>query len=275
MIHNVQGIVVGDHNDMREAADLQERMSMMLAQLYCKKTKKSENEIKTMMDNDTYLFGTEIKDMGFADNIIDTEKSKDKTNAIDTAHTMYKKVQKAMKEEKLSVSALKEQFKLCVGNCSLATMPSDNEKIANSNLGASMEFNIENFNLLVEQTKVLKANKETMSARNETLTMQLEEATTALDTTKAELSQKTEKLNGMEAQLSEAIAKTADAETRVREAITLKVDADTAVKMLVADTAESASALANAFRGSNGASGKADGNVTSQEDPWANMNFKR
>ena len=144
MIHNVQGFVYGDHNEMREVATLQERMSDMLGQLYCKKTQKTAEEIKSMMDNDTYLFGAEIKDMGFADEVIDTEKKSEKAEELETKKEMNDKAKNAMKEEKLSSVQLKEQFKQCIGNCTLASMPSDNEKMVNSDIGNGVSFKNKN-----------------------------------------------------------------------------------------------------------------------------------
>lgn len=271
MIHNVQNVVVGDHNDMREAADLQERMSNMLAQLYVKKTGKSLDEIKQMMDDETYLFGTEIQDMGFADEVIDTDKEKDKVSAMVFAGYLNDKAYEAMKKEKLSLSDMQQNFKNCVGNCNLAAMPSDNEKIVNSNKGADMEFNEDNFNLLANQNKVYEARIKTLEAREKNLDDELKTTASALDTTKAELS----KFDGMEAKLSEAEAKSADAETRVREAIECGVDADTAVSMLQASDAEASSKLANNFRASNGGSGQPDSEVQPKADAWAEFKMEK
>lgn len=158
MIHNVQGFVYGDHNEMREVATLQERMSDMLGQLYCKKTQKTAEEIKSMMDNDTYLFGAEIKDMGFADEVIDTEKKSEKAEELETKKEMNDKAKNAMKEEKLSSVQLKEQFKQCIGNCTLASMPSDNEKMVNSDIGNGVSFKNKNdaINLKNEGDKEMK-----------------------------------------------------------------------------------------------------------------------
>lgn len=164
MIHNVQGFVYGDHNEMREVATLQERMSDMLGQLYCKKTHKTAEEIKSMMDNDTYLFGAEIKDMGFADEVIDTEKKSEKAEELETKKEMNDKAKNAMKEEKLSSIQLKEQFKQCIGNCNLASMPSDNEKMVNSDIGNGVSFKNKNdaINLKNEGEKRVETIKEVL-----------------------------------------------------------------------------------------------------------------
>lgn len=66
MIHNAQGFAMGDHNDMREQAEHFEKMSTMVAEKYAERTGKSLEEIKTMMDDETWFFGQEIVDQGFA-----------------------------------------------------------------------------------------------------------------------------------------------------------------------------------------------------------------
>lgn len=78
MVHNAMGVAFGNHHNMRKTADVIEGMSKLLAQAYVKKTKKTAEEIAAMMDGETFLFGSEIMDAGFADEIIgqaDTEKA--------------------------------------------------------------------------------------------------------------------------------------------------------------------------------------------------------
>jgi hypothetical protein len=81
MVHNAQGMAFGDHNYMRKSADIIEGMSKMLATAYVKKTGKTSDEIKSMMDTETFLFGSEIKEAGFADEIAG-ETSGDKADAV-------------------------------------------------------------------------------------------------------------------------------------------------------------------------------------------------
>lgn len=69
MIHNAQGWSMGDHNQMREDADLYERMSNLIADEYAKRTGKKRADIKKMMDDETWLMGQEIVDEGFADEL--------------------------------------------------------------------------------------------------------------------------------------------------------------------------------------------------------------
>lgn len=72
MIHNVWSVIAGDHNDLRKQADIQESLTKLLAQKYAQKTGEKTENIRDMMDGETYLFGSEIVDAGFADEIVDT-----------------------------------------------------------------------------------------------------------------------------------------------------------------------------------------------------------
>lgn len=82
MIHNASGFAMGDHNTMHKTADVLEGLSNLLAKKYMDRTGKSLEELKKLMDETTFLFGDEIKDAGFVDEIAKTKKEKDKTAAI-------------------------------------------------------------------------------------------------------------------------------------------------------------------------------------------------
>lgn len=71
MIHNAWGIVIGDENDMREGAEWFSKVDDMLRSVYVRRSGKSYDEIKAMMDAETWLWGDEIVQAGFADVIRD------------------------------------------------------------------------------------------------------------------------------------------------------------------------------------------------------------
>ena len=75
MIHNAWGIVMGDENDMREGAEWFSKVDDMLRAVYVRRSGKSDDEIKAMMDAETWLWGDEIVQAGFADVIMDSTKS--------------------------------------------------------------------------------------------------------------------------------------------------------------------------------------------------------
>ncbi len=75
MIHNAWGIVIGNENDMRDAAEYFAGMDSMLRSVYVRKSGKSEDDIRQMMDAETWLWGKEILDAGFADELMDSEEN--------------------------------------------------------------------------------------------------------------------------------------------------------------------------------------------------------
>ena len=74
MIHNAWGIVIGNENDMRDAAEYFAGMDSMLRSVYVRKSGKSEDDIRQMMDAETWLWGKEILDAGFADELMESEE---------------------------------------------------------------------------------------------------------------------------------------------------------------------------------------------------------
>ena len=102
MIHNALTISVGNHNDMRKTADRLEGISNLIAKQYIAKSGKSVAEIKRMMDDETFLFGDEMKDAGFVDEIIeapnDAKHHDDKDSAITEARMSVDNCRSLMKE---------------------------------------------------------------------------------------------------------------------------------------------------------------------------------
>jgi ATP-dependent protease ClpP protease subunit len=76
MLHNAWLVSVGDHNKLRDDADYIEKISNLLLTSYSNKSKKSVDEIKQLMDSETFLFGNEIIENGFADELINNDEIK-------------------------------------------------------------------------------------------------------------------------------------------------------------------------------------------------------
>jgi len=92
MIHNVWGGTVGDYREMRKTADIFEGLTGIIAKAYTTKTKKSGKEIRQMMDDETWLFGAEMKEAGFVDDIIPSEAETEKPAAISEARAIFNTV---------------------------------------------------------------------------------------------------------------------------------------------------------------------------------------
>lgn len=73
MIHNAWVVAAGNRNDMRAVADYLEPFDNAMADLYSAETGISIDQIKTMLDAETWLGGTEAIEKGFADGYLDSD----------------------------------------------------------------------------------------------------------------------------------------------------------------------------------------------------------
>src|SRR3990167_4181631 len=69
MINNPYGFAFGESKAMRKMADTLDKMTGTLVKAYADRTGKSEDEIKGLMDDETWFTADEAKDAGFVDNI--------------------------------------------------------------------------------------------------------------------------------------------------------------------------------------------------------------
>lgn len=80
MIHNASGFAWGDKSAMRETADLLEKIEGAIVNDYTAKTGKEEDEIRQMMDVETWMSASEALENGFIDRISETKATKNAWN---------------------------------------------------------------------------------------------------------------------------------------------------------------------------------------------------
>jgi len=71
MIHNPWMLAMGDYREMVKQSAFLEGLAGILATAYTERTGKKDEDIRAMMDAETWLFGSEMKDAGFVDEMID------------------------------------------------------------------------------------------------------------------------------------------------------------------------------------------------------------
>lgn len=71
MIHNPWGLAVGDAEEMRETADLLDKLGNGLVNAYTSRTGNSEKDVRAWMDAETWMDGKEAVERGFADKLLD------------------------------------------------------------------------------------------------------------------------------------------------------------------------------------------------------------
>jgi len=99
MIHNPYSVCMGDQNDMNKEAEILSGIAVIMASAYSKKSGKTSEEIRQMMDEETYLFNGEIIENGFADFGTVSENSKNKTAAMATARTSFEAMKVSMSKQ--------------------------------------------------------------------------------------------------------------------------------------------------------------------------------
>lgn len=71
MIHGTSGCCCGDADDMRSYADMLDEMNSTLVNLYVARTGRAEDEIRTMLNETTWMNGADAVEYGFADTVIE------------------------------------------------------------------------------------------------------------------------------------------------------------------------------------------------------------
>ena len=99
MIHNAWGFAMGDYRDMQKTAEVLEGLSSLIAKKYAEKTNKDIKEIRALMNEETWLFGDEIVKTGFADELIETNKDKDKNAMLALNKERFKALSQKLKEK--------------------------------------------------------------------------------------------------------------------------------------------------------------------------------
>jgi ATP-dependent Clp protease protease subunit len=91
MIHNASGVAWGDKTELRETADVLEKIELAIVNDYTTKTGKPADEIVAMMEAETWMTAQEALDGGFVDSIATGKQGT--TNAWNLA--AYKNAPKA------------------------------------------------------------------------------------------------------------------------------------------------------------------------------------
>ena len=71
MVHNPWGVSVGNAAEMRETADVLDKIGASLTSTYVAKTGQTEAKIKELLSKDTWLTADESKELGFATEVTD------------------------------------------------------------------------------------------------------------------------------------------------------------------------------------------------------------
>jgi ATP-dependent protease ClpP protease subunit len=74
MVHNAWAYMAGDHNAMREGADILEKICVQMQEVYTGKTKTGKKDMQQMMDAETWMTAKEAAAKGFIDAVLTSGK---------------------------------------------------------------------------------------------------------------------------------------------------------------------------------------------------------
>lgn len=107
MIHLAWLPVAGNYIDLRKAADISEGLSSIIANAYVAKTSMEKSDAISLMEKETYYYGSEMLDAGFVDEIIDVDSLPNKAEALSLTIESLKACNNAIHEhEVLSYEAV-------------------------------------------------------------------------------------------------------------------------------------------------------------------------
>ena len=100
MIHNAWGVVVGNKNDMRTAADIFDGFDASLAEIYQARTGNKLADIVAAMDAETFMSAEEAVRAGYADTAVDfTTARASASTRIDPALAARRRIEAALAKD--------------------------------------------------------------------------------------------------------------------------------------------------------------------------------
>ncbi len=81
MIHNCWVVVVGNRNDLQRAAADMEPFDRAMGDIYVARSGLAADDVADMMDNETYIAGSDAVEKGFADRLLPADEIQDGDNS--------------------------------------------------------------------------------------------------------------------------------------------------------------------------------------------------
>lgn len=120
MIHNPWGMAMGDSTEMRKTADLLDKICESLIIAYTDKSKKKKEEVKCLMDEETWMTAEEAMDFGFIDDVTESMDLAACAKFIPImSKAKFKHIPEALKEHKPIPTATDLERSLREAGCSI------------------------------------------------------------------------------------------------------------------------------------------------------------
>jgi len=109
MIHKPWTLAIGDANEMEKVGEVLNSIEKSMLPIYTARTGKSEEEIKELLNAETWMTADEAVEMGFADEVIEAKEKVSVSDAI--KNLVNGKVAYSMSATKDSINSLVEKIK--------------------------------------------------------------------------------------------------------------------------------------------------------------------
>lgn len=150
MIHNPWMLTFGDYEEMEKSSKFLVLMRDMLVNAYKEKTGKEEEEIKSLMKNETWLYGSGIVEAGFSDEMeLAAEGPEDDETAVKMANEKFENLKAKSNENKkfkdqIGIAAavfdiIKMQKDFIIVSNGAVSVDMNKEKPRNNNAGENSE----------------------------------------------------------------------------------------------------------------------------------------
>lgn len=163
MTHNARGMTFGTASDMKSTADLLDKISNQMAELYAKRSGMAVADVKALMDAETWMTPDECVAKGFASKIIKSADDSEPTMMVAAAFDLEKAYQHVPQPLKHQVAiAASAKFSAQVsgsrpGN-STANAVKENKNMANETAGTAAVEVVENYGPIAAE--IMKLGKD-------------------------------------------------------------------------------------------------------------------
>jgi len=199
MIHNPWSMAMGEADDMRKQADTLDKIKETILSIYEKNSNLDRERITAMMDEETWLTGSEAVEYGFANQLTE-----------------------GIKVAAMATTDIINQFKNIPKELNMAEEKSVLDKIKSLLSGDEVKNELqERYAELNEEVKALKEANADLEASNKELEATLEEAYNTLK------SEKDNRVAEVSAKADEVSAKVAEVKAKEEEIETLKAEIET------------------------------------------------
>lgn len=93
LVHNVQGVAIGDTEEMKKTIDVMDKLNKNIVNVYKKRTGLTSSKVKKFMNNEEWWTAKETKDNGFIDKIVEPSE------IINREETLMNCVDERLKEK--------------------------------------------------------------------------------------------------------------------------------------------------------------------------------